>query len=63
MRSKLAEQCREDVVEICKKMTPAERLQAFVNLSKAMAQLYWAGEAARSERRASSSAGEPTEES
>jgi hypothetical protein len=60
MRSKLAEQCREDVVEICKKMTPAERLQAFVNLSKAMAQLYWSGEAARSERRASLQETEPT---
>jgi hypothetical protein len=51
MYSKLAEMCREEVLEICKRMSPAERLEAFVNQSKVYAEIYWAGKAARSERR------------
>ena len=51
MRSKLAEKCREEVVDICRQMSPAERLQAFVNHSKVLAEIYRAGEAARKEQR------------
>jgi hypothetical protein len=47
MESKLAEKCREEMVEICKKMTPEEQLQAFVNHSQLLAEVYRAGEAAR----------------
>jgi hypothetical protein len=39
MQSALGERCREDIVEICRRMSPAERLQAFVNHSRAMAAL------------------------
>ena len=51
MRSKLGEKCREEMVEICRRMSPAERLQAFVNQSKVLAEIYRAGEAARKEQR------------
>ncbi len=51
MQSKLGEHCREAVVELCRKMSPAERLQAFVNQSKVLAELYRAGEAARRAQR------------
>jgi hypothetical protein len=50
MQSKLAEKCREEIVEMCRKMTAAERLQAFVNQSKVLAEIYRAGETARNGR-------------
>jgi len=51
MRSKLGEQCREELLELCRRMSPAQRLQAFVNQSKVLAEIYRAGEAAREEHR------------
>lgn len=51
MRSKLGEQCREELLEICRRMSPAERLQAFVNQSKVLVEIYRAGEAVRKGQR------------
>jgi hypothetical protein len=64
MRSKLGEDCREEVVEICRRMSPAERLQAFVNHCRAFAEIHAAGELARRElsvdRRGHVDRGEPS---
>jgi hypothetical protein len=54
MKSKLAEQCRAEMVEICRRMTPDDRLQAVVNHLKAMAEIYRAGDATRREQQGAS---------
>ena len=50
MRSKLAEQSRSEMIELCRKMSPAERLQAFVNHSRTLAEIYRAGAVVRRQR-------------
>lgn len=47
MKSKLIEEKRRGMVEICKSMTPEERLKAFANHSQQMVQIHLAGEAFR----------------
>ena len=51
MKSKLAEKSRADLVEAHKRMTKAERLQAFVNHSTELAKIFHAGKKSREQKR------------
>ena len=42
-KSTIAEDSREDMIRRCQRMTPEERLAAFITHSQLMAQLYRAG--------------------
>ena len=43
MESKLAKIKQDNIVEICRRMKPEERLVAFLNHSKLVSQIYQAG--------------------
>ena len=47
MKSKLLQLDREELVDLCRKMTPTERLLACYNHSKLVNQIYRAGVQAR----------------
>lgn len=47
MESKLANQARQQLIEQSKKMTPEERLRAYVEHVKVLAQIHAAGVSAR----------------
>lgn len=51
MKSKLKKKSREDLLAALKKMSKAERLQAFVNHSAELAKIFHAGEKSREEKR------------
>lgn len=46
-KSKIAKSARQDLVEACKKMTPVQRLYAFMEHSQALAVLSRSGKAYR----------------
>jgi hypothetical protein len=50
MKSPLAEQARQERLEQERRMTPGHRIQAFMNHSQLMTQLYLAGCAAAKDR-------------
>jgi hypothetical protein len=50
MDSKLAKASRDAMIELCKRMTPEERLKAFVEHSRQLALLHQAGKEARIEQ-------------
>ena len=43
MKSKISKTQHDDIIRICKRMKPAERLVAFFNHSRLMMQIYQAG--------------------
>lgn len=43
MRSKISESQHQDMIERCRRMTPEERLNAFLNHSQLMMQIHQAG--------------------
>lgn len=47
MDSQVAKAARDALIEMCKRMTPEERLKAFIEHSKQMALLYQAGKESR----------------
>jgi hypothetical protein len=50
MKSRLAEQARQERLKQERRMTPEQRLQAFMHHSQLMTQLYLAGRAAAKDR-------------
>jgi hypothetical protein len=52
MESKNAQFLRQGMIDRCRKMTPAERVKAFIDHSKRMKSLATAGEARRKSLRA-----------
>jgi hypothetical protein len=53
MRSKLADESRKALITEAKRLTPEERLRAFVRHSKLVTELHNAGKKARSKPRGS----------
>ncbi len=51
MKSKLNEKSREDLLEAHKKMSKAERLQAFVNHTTELAKIFHVGKKSREQKR------------
>ncbi|MBI4597138.1 MAG: hypothetical protein HY737_01870 [Candidatus Omnitrophica bacterium] len=51
MRSRVNQQARDELVELCKRLTPNQRLAAFATHSRLMMSLFKSGERYRARRR------------